>query len=157
MGQWTKPITCPPPTRFFCKMIFISWSAHSPLNKLQCDDVSPAPPAVVCPGQAVKGLQGRGRRLSVAKKVYTCVIAWAVVHTGRLPGTSGPGARPGPGEEANRPAARAPRVQRAAGQRPLGAAGSRQRPMEFRRLRDATPSEDGCTRTPREALVLKAS
>lgn len=82
----------PPDTRFFSKMILTSWSGHS-LNKLQFDNVSPAPPAVICTGQVAKGLKGSGSRLPVAGKVCMWVFQWAVAHTGRLAGTSDPRAQ----------------------------------------------------------------
>lgn len=97
-------------------------------------------------GQVVQGHQGSRSRLPGAEKMHLSVR----VGCGRL---SQEGFL---GQVSLEPRSRAVSSGRAGGQsapdkrtaeqRPLGAARSRQRLMEFRKIRDTNPSDDGCTR-----------
>lgn len=72
------------------------------------------------------------------------MVQGAVVNTGRLPGRGDPRARvPGSEEQAG---GQGTPGHRTAGQRPLGTARSTQRLVEFRKIRDTNPRDDGLAR-----------
>lgn len=48
---------------------------------------------MICTGQVDKGPKSSGNRFPGAEEMHMGVFEWAVVNTGRFPGTSDPGAQ----------------------------------------------------------------